>query len=159
MTSTPRVVSIVYTPRDIESRRPQSHYARVPLQLAKLVEFQGIENDAKGGSTDRQLNVMRAEMLADLNAEGFKTAPGELGEQIVLAGLDPSALVKGARLKLGTAVIEIGIPRTGCARFEMIQDKPKQQAKGRLGVLARVVTSGEVAVGDAVDVLAVESRG
>lgn len=148
-----RVVSIVYTPRDVEVRRPQDHYARVPLQQTKLVEFQGIENDAKGGSTDRQLNVMLAEMLTELAGEGFKTAPGELGEQIILAGVDPAALVKGARVKLGTAVIEIGIPRTGCARFEMIQDKLRQQAKGRLGVLARVVTAGEVAVGDAVEVL------
>ena len=47
----------------------------------------------------------------------------------------------------------MGIPRTGCARFEMIQGKPRNDAKGRLGVLATVVSGGEVAVGDAVEVL------
>jgi MOSC domain-containing protein YiiM len=147
------VVSIVFTPRDVEVRRPQDRYARASLECARLIEFQGIEGDAKGGTTDRQLNVMLAETLAELDAEGFKTAPGEMGEQIVIAGVEPAALVEGTHIKLGEAVIEVVKPRTGCARFEMIQGKPRQSAKGRLGVIARVVTGGEVAVGDAVEVL------
>ena len=147
------VVSIVYTPRDVEVRRPQDRYARVAADRVRLVEFQGIEGDAKGTSTDRQINVMHAEMLEQLGAEGFQVAPGEMGEQIVVAGLDPAALTEGTRLQLGSAVIEVGIPRTGCARFEAIQGKPRQSAKGRLGFLATVVTGGEVAVGDAVEVV------
>jgi MOSC domain-containing protein YiiM len=155
MSDTPKahVVSIVYTPRDVEVRRPQDRYARVAVDRVRLAEFQGIEGDAKNSSTERQLNVMLAETLAELEAEGFKVEPGEMGEQIILAGLDPAALEKGSRLKLGEAVIEIGIPRTGCARFEMIQGQPRSTVKGRLGVLARVITDGEVAVGDTVEVL------
>lgn len=145
------VVSIVFRPRD--AGRPQDRYAREPVERARLVEFQGIAGDRKGGSGDRQLNVMRAETLAGLAAEGFRTGPGEMGEQIVVAGLPADALAAGARLQLGGAVIEIGIPRTGCARFETIQGKPRQAAKGRLGVMARVVTGGEVAVGDPVEVI------
>jgi MOSC domain-containing protein YiiM len=80
-----------------------------------------------------------------------------MGEQIVIAGLDPADLAGGARLQLGDAVVEVGIPRTGCARFEAIQDKPRQSAKGRLGFMARVVTGGEVAVGDRVSVLPASS--
>jgi len=152
-TTMPRVTSIVFTPRDVEIRKPQDRYARVAVERTRLVEFQGIEGDAKGSSGDRQLNIMRAETLAELAAEGFQTAPGAMGEQIVIAGLDPAVLVIGTRLKLGAAIIEVGIPRTGCARFEMIQGKPKQSAKGRLGVMARVVEGGEVAVGDAVEVM------
>ncbi len=83
------VVSIVYRPRDAEMPRPQDHFARVPLERARLVESHGIDGDAKGGSGDRQLNVMLAENLAHLGTEGFKARPGELGEQIVIAGLDP----------------------------------------------------------------------
>ena len=98
-------------------------------------------------------SISCAETLAELAAEGFQTAPGAMGEQIVIAGLDSATLIIGARLKLGLAVIEVGIPRTGCARFEMIQGKPKQAAKGRLGVMARVIASGEVSVGDGVEIL------
>lgn len=153
MSNTPqgRVVSIVYRPKD--TGRPQDHYERVAVDRVRLVEFWGIEGDQKGSSTSRQLNVMLAETLAELGAEGFKVAPGEMGEQIVVAGVDPAAMVEGTHIKLGEATIEIGIPRTGCARFEMIQDKPRTLVKGRLGVLATVVTGGEIAVGDAVEVL------
>jgi MOSC domain-containing protein YiiM len=147
------VQSIVYTPRNVEVRKPQDRYARVALERAHLVEFQGIEGDAKGGSGTRQLNIMRAETLAELVPEGFQTAPGQMGEQIVIEGLEPQALCEGARLRLGEAIIEVGIPRTGCARFEMIQGRPKQSVQGRLGVMARVLSGGAVAVGDAVEVL------
>jgi MOSC domain-containing protein YiiM len=146
-----RVVSIVYRPKD--TGRPQDRYARVPAERVTLAESKGIVGDRKGGSGDRQLNVMRAETVAELGSEGFKAEPGELGEQIVVAGLPADALTTGARLRLGAAVIEVGIPRTGCARFEMIQGKSRHEAKGRLGVLARVVTGGEVAVGDPVEPL------
>jgi MOSC domain-containing protein YiiM len=145
------VVSIVYRPK--QSGRPQDRYAREPAERVVLRERRGIEGDRKGGTGKRQLNVMLAETVAELAAEGFRAGPGELGEQIVVAGLDAAALTEGTRLKLGEAVIEVGIPRTGCARFEMIQGKPRQSAKGRLGALATVVTGGEVAVGDAVEVV------
>ena len=146
----PKVVSIVYTPRGVE-RRPTEHYARVPLDRATVVEGRGIAGDVKGRGGSRQLNVMRAETLAELAAEGRKTGPGEMGEQLVIAGLDAADFVAGTRLRLGAeAVIELGIPRTGCDRFEHIQETTKQSVAGRLGVLARVVAGGEVAVGDEV---------
>ncbi|VTR92380.1 molybdenum cofactor biosysynthesis protein : MOSC domain protein OS=Carboxydothermus hydrogenoformans (strain Z-2901 / DSM 6008) GN=CHY_0804 PE=4 SV=1: MOSC [Gemmata massiliana] len=146
------VASIVYRPKN--TGRPQDRYERVPADRVRLVEFRGIEGDMKGSSTSRQLNVMCAETLAELGAEGFQVAPGEMGEQIVLAGLDPAALAEGTHIKLGESVIKVGILRTGCARFEMIQGKARELAKGRLGVLATVVAGGEVAVGDMVEVLA-----
>jgi MOSC domain-containing protein YiiM len=151
----PHIVSIVYTPRGVE-RRPTDRYARVSVERAMLIEQSGIDGDLKaatnGGS--RQLNVMRAETLAELAGEGRRTEPGRMGEQLVIAGLDPLALAEGTRLQLGdSAVIEIGIPRTGCARFESIQGATKQSVAGRLGVMARVVAGGEVAIGDAATVV------
>ncbi|QJW97542.1 MOSC domain-containing protein [Frigoriglobus tundricola] len=148
------VVSIVYRPKG--TRRPQDRYERVPIERVRLVEFRGIAGDMKGSSTNRQLNVMCAETLAELGAEGFRVGPGELGEQIVVAGLDPAALAPGTRVRLNSAVIEVVEPRTGCARFEAIQGKPRGDVVGRLGVIARVVSGGEVAVGDAVEVLPAE---
>jgi MOSC domain-containing protein YiiM len=151
----PHVVSICYTPAGIE-RSPADHFARVVVVEAALVEGHGIEGDAKAGrdkhgTNKRQLNVMTAETMAQLRAEGFKTGPGELGEQIVVAGFDEAALAPGARLALGeSAVIEVTLPRTGCDRFAHIQGKPKEIAKGRLGIMARVVAGGVVRAGDVV---------
>jgi MOSC domain-containing protein YiiM len=152
------VVSVAYTPRGVE-RRPTDRYARVAVERVTLVEQRGIEGDLKGSGGSRQLNVMRAETLAELAAEGRNTGPGEMGEQLVIAGLDPAAFAEGTRLQLGeSAVIEVGIPRTGCGRFEYIQGAAKQSVAGRLGVLARVVAGGEVAVGDDVTVVTPASR-
>src|SRR5262245_13452741 len=145
----PQIVSIVYTPGDVE-RRPTDWYARVRLERATLVEGSGISGDLKG-TPNRNLNIMRAETLAELAAEGRNTGPGEMGEQIIIAGLLPSTLSDGMRLRLGaTAVVEIDKPRTGCARFEYIHGVKKQSVAGRLGVIARVIIGGEIAVGDEV---------
>lgn len=146
------VVSLVYRP--MKTTRPQDHYLREPVERATLVEFQGIEGDQKGGTGKRQLNIMVAEQLAELRAEGFNVAPGEMGEQVVVSGIDPAALLAvGSRWRIGAAVVEVTIPRTGCDRFERIQGKAKESVQGRLGVLAKVVTGGEVAVGDPVELL------
>ena len=148
------LVSIVYSPHGGEAR-PAEHYARVPLERTSLVVDHGIVGDRKGGRGKRQVNVMCAEVIEELSDENFKTAPGEMGEQLVIAGIEPSALTMGTRLKIGeSAVIEVSIPRTGCGRFERIQGKLKRQAAGRLGVLATVATGGEIAVGDEVRILA-----
>jgi MOSC domain-containing protein YiiM len=77
-----------------------------------------------------------------------------MGEQIVVAGIDTAAVAVGTRVRLGAAVVEVTLPRTGCSRFERIQGgRSKRSVTGRLGVMARVVEAGEVAVGDAVELL------
>jgi MOSC domain-containing protein YiiM len=148
-----RVQSIAYTPPDVE-RRPSERYARVAVERATLREGHGIEGDVKAAKGRRQLNVMRAETLQTLAAEGFRTAPGELGEQLVLAGLEEADLAVGSRLRLGdTAVIEVTLPREPCDRFARVQDKPKVAGVGRIGVMARVVCDGEITVGAEVRVV------
>jgi MOSC domain-containing protein YiiM len=51
------------------------------------------------------------------------------------------------------AVIELVKPRTGCDRFEAIQGHPPSEAAGRMGVMARVLRSGSIQVGDEVKIL------
>jgi MOSC domain-containing protein YiiM len=148
----PHVVSIVYTPANVE-RKPSDRYARVAVERATLVEGSGIDGDAKGRGGSRQLNVLHAEAVASVRGEGFRAGPGELGEQVVIAGLGRGSPAVGVRLRLGeSAVIEVTEPRTGCGRFAAIQGRSKDSADGRLGFMARVLRGGEVAVGDAVRV-------
>ena len=153
----PHLVSIAFKSVEMESK-PVDRFSRTSVERAVLAPRQGIVGDVKGGSGDRQLNVMFAETVAELEAEGFHTAPGELGEQIVIAGLPVESRAAGMQLRIGeSAVIRLDIPRTGCARFEHIQQRSKQSAAGRLGLMARVVVGGEIAVGDRVTVLAFEN--
>jgi MOSC domain-containing protein YiiM len=146
----PHVVSIAYTPADIE-RRPSDRYARAPLERATLVANRGIDGDVKSKPGKRQLNVMLAETVAALQAEGLRTAPGELGEQLVVAELDASALERGSRLCIGrTALIELTSLRTPCERFAHIQSVPAEFAVGRIGFMARVLEGGEIEIGSEV---------
>src|SRR5215831_17936530 len=90
----PTLTSIVYSPK-MDYEEPADHYLRVPVTMADLVAGHGIRGDRKGSQPDRGLNVMSAELLAGLAEEGFKTAPGQMGEQLVLSGLDFFSLAEG----------------------------------------------------------------
>lgn len=150
------VVSIVYSPKD-GRKQPKDHYTRLPLNDAMLVAGYGIDGDRKGGSPHRQLNIMAAETLDGLQTEGFKTNPGEMGEQIVISGLPLDSMEAGEKLQIGdSALVEIIKPRTGCDRFEHIQGHSPQEAVGRLGMIARVLRDGRIRVGDRVQVITEE---
>lgn len=150
------IVSIVHTPAGIDPR-PPDHYARVPVAVATLEAGRGIDTDRKGKRPDRQLNIMALETLERLRAEGYRTAPGEMGEQVVIAGLDIDRLAGGTQLRLGDeAIIEVQKPRTGCDRLRHIQGCTLAAVAGRLGVLALVLHGGTVRVGDLVAVLTPE---
>lgn len=143
------IYSLVYRPT---KDRPEDHYSRVPVEQVNLIADHGIEGDTKaGGSPERNLNIMFYEIMQALSGEGFKTQPGEMGEQVIVRGLDVNTLAAGTRLQFGdSAVIEVIKPRTGCDRFQAIQGKKPSEARDRLGVMARVVEGGSVRVGDAV---------
>ena len=153
----PAIVSIAYSPTHLPAE-PHDHYQRVPVTEAALVIGHGIQGDRKGSSPTRQLNIMSAEALAPLAAAGFKLDPGQMGEQIVVSGLDVDALEPGAQFQMGeTAVVEVVSHRSGCERFEHIQGHPPTEAAGRLGIMAKVTTAGPIAVGDPVRLLTAET--
>ncbi len=144
-----KIVSIVHTPDGIDPR-PADHYARIAVDVATLEAGRGIVPDRKG-RPQRQLNIMALETLEDLAAEGYRTGPGQMGEQIVLSGIAVDRLPSGTRLWLGDeVVIEVDKPRTGCERLRHIQGCTPADVAGRLGVMARVVVGGTIRVGDAV---------
>lgn len=147
-----QLVSIVYKPKTAPS--PKDEYLRLPCEQAQLVAGYGIEGDAKGGGNTRHLNLMSAHIVQELAGEGFRAVPGQLGEQLIVAGLDVDTLPCGTRLRIGDqACVELVEPRTGCAKFERFQDKSRQQCAGRMGMMARVLVSGTIAVGDPVSVV------
>src|SRR6266699_893162 len=95
----PHLASIAYKPADRE-HRPKHRYSRAAVERAERVAGHGMDGDVKAGPGDRQLNVMLAEAVEKLLAEGFHTAPGELGEQLVIAGLPEEAATAGVRLRV-----------------------------------------------------------
>lgn len=146
--------SIVYQPVGQEYEDPMGDYIRVPAQQVNLVANHGIEGDQKAGHhPERQLNLLSLEWLERIALLGYRTGPGQFGEQIIVSGMPVEELQPGTRLQLGSTVIEVTKARTGCSRLEAAQGK-SIAGLGALGVLARVITGGSISVGDAVGVLA-----
>lgn len=148
------IESIVYQPQGLEYRERQEEYFRVPAERVKLVAGHGIEGDAKAGHhPDRQLNLISREWLDSIAPQGYKTGPGQFGEQIILSGIAVERLAPGTRLQLGqSACIEVTKPRSGCDRLELAQGK-SIKGLGALGILAKVINSGEVALDDPVTIV------
>jgi MOSC domain-containing protein YiiM len=60
-----------------------------------------------GGDPDQAVLLLSEEILTRLRAEGWPVQPGELGENVTLAGLAPDALQVGAIVRLGHVVLEV----------------------------------------------------
>ena len=145
-----KIYSIVYQPEDKKYGDRIGDFIREPLQEATLVADHGIKGDAKAGrGRSRQVNILSREWLDGLKALGYRTEPGEFGEQITVQGLEVEKLQPGERLQIGeSATIEITKARTGCERLEAAQGRSNDAFGGMVGMLAKVVADGVIRVGD-----------
>jgi len=147
------LVSITIKPVGVEE--PGHAFLRVPVSEAVLVEGYGIEGDLKGGREDRHLNILRSEALRELSVDGYLTSPGQIGEQLIIQGIPAEKLESGVVLKIGdAAIVRLLKPRTGCDRFERYQSKSREGAAGRIGMMAEVISGGQIRLGDTVEPLA-----
>ncbi len=148
------IKSIVYKPQN-ETEDPNAvPYLRRSLAEAALVAGYGIDGDRKGGNPKRNLNVMDDITLAELAAEGYPTGAGDLGENLVLAGVDLRTLPEGSRLRLvNDAIIVLGSLRVPCERLTPIDSRMPESVMERVGRMCRVEQSGPIKVGDPVEVL------
>lgn len=106
----------------------------------------------------RQVHLIHAELFDELTGKGFTVGPGELGENVTTSGLDLLGLSAGTRLRLGEeAVIEITGLRNPCRQIDGLApglmaatlDRAEDGSLVRkAGVMAVVVTGGDVTEGD-----------
>jgi MOSC domain-containing protein YiiM len=125
---------------------PKRKEPPVPSPAVTLLEGLGIEGDCHrkpGGS--RQVLLMSEE-----NCDAFGLAPGEVRENIVTRGLDLQALPAGTRLEIGDAALEITKDCEPCAFIDSLRPGLRARMVRRRGMLARVVRSGEIRVGDGI---------
>jgi MOSC domain-containing protein YiiM len=153
------------------------HFSKTPSLSIRLLAGLGVEGDGHMGSLVqhrydrrrdparpnlRQVHLIPCELFDELRAKGFTIQPGDLGENVTTSGIELAALPTGTRLHLGThAVIELTGLREPCVLMDRFQQGLKaatedRDAGGRAvykaGVMAIVVSDGEVAPGDAIEV-------
>jgi MOSC domain-containing protein YiiM len=87
---------------------------------------------------------------------GRELPPGRFGENLRTTGLDLRNAVLGERWQVGTALLEVTAWRTPCANFARYWDVPdlvkRFAAHGATGAYLRVLQTGELGAGDAVEV-------
>lgn len=119
----------------------------VPVEAARLTEA-GLEGDhARPGK--RAVTLFQHEHLAAVAAFlGRDTLPPEMLRRVVhVAGLNLSAL-RGARLALDGAIVEITAPCAPCSRMEEALGPGGYNAlRGHGGWCARVCAPGPLALG------------
>jgi len=158
--------------------RSQSHtFSKRNEPMIRLVSGRGVEGDAHQGEKVkhryaarknpdapnlRQVHLLHEELFDELRAAGFNVQPGAIGENVTTRGLDLLALPRGARLRLGAeAVIEVTGLRNPCRQIDaftrgLTAAVVGRDAGGRIvrktGVMAIVITGGDVKAGDAITV-------
>jgi MOSC domain-containing protein YiiM len=109
------------------------------------VAGQGLDADASSGRTRRQVLLVSEKNLLDL---GLK--PGDVRENVVLQGVTVEQFEAGDRLVLGEAVLEITMDCQPCERMDEVRPGLRALIQGRRGMLAKVIVSGTIQVGDEV---------
>lgn len=162
------------------SRDDQHRFSKQPTDALTLLAGLGVEGDAHAGRLVqhlsrmakepntpnlRQVHLIHAELFEELAAKGFSVSPGQLGENITTRGLDLLGLSRGTRLRLGPdALIEITGLRNPCHQINWLAEglmaatldkAPDGSLIRKCGVMAVVVTSGDVRVGDGIELASV----
>lgn len=158
------------------ARDDRHRFSKPLVDAIVLIAGHGIEGDAHAGPTVtrrsrfrgtwtepnlRQVHLIQRELFDELAVEGHEVAPGELGENVTVAGLDLLALPLGTRLRLGdSAEVELTGLRTPCVQLDRFQPglmrrlvrRERGATRLRAGVMGVVVEGGVVRPGVAVEV-------
>lgn len=110
----------------------------------------------------RQVHLIHAELFDELRDRGFHVSAGKMGENVTTSGLDLLGLPTGTRLHLGrTAVVEVTGLRNPCKQLDRFRAGLMAAVLGRddqgrlvrkAGIMAVVLSGGEVRPGDAIRV-------
>jgi len=131
----------------------------VSVQAIEVIEGKGIQDNPRyfgrvskstGQPNRRQVSLIEREQIAEhATTLGLQSiAPGAVRSNIETSGIDLVGLV-GREVRIGTAVLLLYAPRDPCEKMDRIcQGLREQMMSNRQGVLAEVVRSGRIQVGD-----------
>lgn len=148
------------------------------VDAIRLIAGLGVEGDAHAGAKVmhrydrrrnpdapnlRQVHLVHEELFAELAERGFVVGAGQIGENVTTRGIDLLGLGRGTRLRLGRdAVVELTGLRNPCSLIDKatvpgvmaatLEKRPDGTLLRKSGVMAIVITGGEVRAGDALTI-------
>ena len=105
------------------------------------------EIHAREGSK-RQVLLVDEETL-----QAFGLATGRIRENITTRGIELHQLTEGARVRAGSALLEITMHCAPCEFIEAIRPGLRVEMDQHRGMLARVIEGGEIRVGDKIEIV------
>ena len=133
------------------------------VQQIEVVESKGILGEPRyfgrksretGEPSKRQVTLMEREQIAEhAGALGLESiAPGAVRSNIETTGIDLLSLI-GKEIEIGEAILVLYGPRDPCEKMDAIcQGLRELMMNIRHGVLAQVVRSGRIRMGDRISV-------
>lgn len=136
-------ISGVFTSPARKSGRSDRHERR------QAIAGQGLEGCAHANPPKREVLFVSSEHLDSVGVE-----PGDIRENLTVTGTDVEQWPVGQRVRVGDeAVFEITMICDPCHRMDELRDGLRAELQNKRGMLARVVESGEVAIGDPVELI------
>ena len=119
----------------------------------KLVADWGIEGDAHAGKWHRQVSLLSHDKIEEFRAKGAEVEDGAFGENLVVSGIDFRVLPVGTRFAVNDVLLELTQIGKECHSGCEIYKKMGDCIMPREGVFARVLSGGNISVGDTLTVL------
>jgi MOSC domain-containing protein YiiM len=108
----------------------------------------GLEGCAHANPPRREVLFVSKEHLDSVGVE-----PGDIRENLTVDGADVQTWPVGQQVRVGEALFEITMVCDPCNRMDELRQGLRAELEDKRGMLARVVESGEVAIGDEVELL------
>lgn len=137
---------------------PQKGTQKTNIGTDTLIAGYGLQNDSHAGTWHRQVSLLSLEKIEAFRARGAKVEFGAFGENLVVEGYDFATLPVGTRFRCGNVwlqMTQIGKEcHSHCAIFEAMGEciMPHQ------GVFCRVLSGGELSVGDELEMVPAEEH-
>src|SRR3954462_3710287 len=118
----------------------------VSHERRRAIVGEGLEGCAHANPPKREVLFVSTEHLDSVGVD-----PGVIRENLTVEGTDVEQWPIGQRVRVGeAAVFEITMVCDPCHRMDELREGLRAELQNKRGMLARIVESGDVAVGDPV---------
>jgi MOSC domain-containing protein YiiM len=119
-----------------------------PVERVRAIEGVGFEGCAHANPPRREVLLASREHL-----DAVGVVPGAIRENVTVAGADVHDWAVGQRVRVGAALLEVTMVCDPCHRMDELREGLRSELDGRRGMLAHVVEGGEIALGDAIELV------